>query len=149
MQGESPVPWKMYRSSTILRTPDNVKVIVPDSAVINNSIKNYSAYGSRRVDLVVGVSYQDNIDLARNTLMNMMASHALVLTDPPPSVEVLGLAESSVNLVIHAWSLTEHYAQVRSDLLEGLKLCLDESGIRIPYPQQVVHVYQSGQIEAR
>jgi len=126
--------------NTILRTPDNVRVIVPNAAVINRNIRNYSAFESRRIDLVVSISYLDNIGVARDLLMDLMTSHPLVLANPGPSVEVLELAESSVNLAAYSWVSTEHYGSVRSDLLEKIKAILDRSGIRIPYPQQIVHL---------
>ena len=108
--------------STILRTPDNVKVIVPNSAILNKNIKNYSAFDNRRIDLVVSIPYEDNIGAVRNLLMEITASHPLVLSEPAPTVEVQELAASSVNLAVHPWVRTENYEQVRSDLLEQIKL---------------------------
>jgi small conductance mechanosensitive channel len=110
--------------STILRTPDNVKVIVPNSAILNKNIKNYSAFSNRRIDLVVSIGYDDNIGAARDLLMEIATAHPLVLTDPVPTIEVLELAASSVNLVVHPWVRTENYERVRSDLLEQIKLRL-------------------------
>ena len=129
--------------NTILRTPDNVKVIVPNSAVINNNISNYSAYEKRRVDLVVGIGYEDNLGQARDTLMDLMQSHPMVLQEPGPTVDVLELADSSVNLAVRSWVQGEDYWQVRSDLLEQIKLRFDEAGINIPYPQQDIYLHQS------
>jgi small conductance mechanosensitive channel len=126
--------------STILRTPDNVRVIVPNSAVMNSNIKNYSAYENRRIDLVIGIGYEDNIGTARDLLIALMTAHPRVLPTPPPSVEVAELAASSVNLALRAWTATADYGQVRAELLEQIKLQLDERGISLPYPQQVVYM---------
>ncbi len=108
--------------STILRTPDNVKVIVPNSAILTRNIKNYSAFDNRRIDLPVSIPYAENIGAARDRLMEIAQSHPLVLTDPIPTVEVLELAVSNVNLVLHPWVRAENYERVRSDLLEEIKL---------------------------
>jgi len=128
--------------NTVLRTSDNIRVIVPNSSITSNNIKNYSAFETRRIDLVVSIGYGDNIGLARDLLMDLMTSHPLVLSVPPPTVDVLDLAQSSVNLAARSWVLTQDYGRVRSDLLEQLKSRLDESGFSLPYPQQVVHVQQ-------
>ena len=129
--------------NTILHTADNVQVIVPNSAVISSSIKNYSANDLRRVDLVAGIGYEDNIGTARDVLMDIMTSHPLVLDEPAPAVAVLELADSSVNLAVRPWARTVDYAQVRSEMLEQMKLQFDEAGISMPYPQQDVYVHQA------
>jgi small conductance mechanosensitive channel len=128
--------------NTILNTADNVRVIVPNSAVISGNIKNYSANDLRRVDLVAGIGYDDNIGVARDLLMEIMTSHPLVLAEPAPAVEVLALADSSVNLAVRPWARTADYAQVRSEMLEQMKLRFDEAGISLPYPQREVFVHQ-------
>jgi len=128
--------------NTILRTPDNIKVIVPNSTVINNNIKNYSAFGHRRIDLVTGIGYNDNIGHARDILMDILTSHPQVLPEPEPSVTVLELGDSSVNLAVRPWVNLEHFWQVRSEILEQIKQRFDEAGISIPYPQQDIHIYQ-------
>ena len=84
--------------NTVLRTPDNVKVIVPNSAIMNNNISNYSAYDLRRIDLVIGIGYDDKIGKARDLLLDIMTSHSLVLPEPAPSVDVQELASSSINV---------------------------------------------------
>lgn len=128
--------------NTILRTPDNIKVIVPNSTVINSNIKNYSAFDRRRIDLVAGIGYNDNIGRARDILMDIMTSHPQVLAEPAPSVAILELGDSSVNLAVRPWVDLDNYWQVRSDILEQIKQRFDESGISIPYPQQDIHLYQ-------
>jgi small conductance mechanosensitive channel len=129
--------------STILHTADNVRVIVPNSAVLSDNIKNYSANDLRRVDLVAAIGYEDNIGVARDILMEIMTSHPLVLPDPAPAVDVLELADSSVNLAVRPWARTDDYARVRSEMLEQMKLRFDEAGISMPYPQRDVHVHQA------
>jgi small conductance mechanosensitive channel len=115
--------------STILRTPDNLKVIVPNSAVIRSNIRNYSSYDSRRIDLPVSVSLDAHIGQVRDQLVQIMRSHSMVLSEPAPTVEVQELAETSVKLVAHAWVANKDYVRVRSDLLEQIKLHLDEAKI--------------------
>jgi small conductance mechanosensitive channel len=129
--------------NTILHTTDNVQVIVPNSAVIGDNIKNYSANDLRRVDLVAGIGYEENIGAARDLLMEIMTAHPLVLADPAPSVDVLELAASTVDLAVRPWARTDDYAQVRSEMLEQMKVRFDEAGISMPYPQQDVHVHQA------
>jgi small conductance mechanosensitive channel len=120
--------------NTTLRTADNVKVIVPNSAAIRSTIKNYSAYDRRRIDLVAAIGYQDNIGLARDTLMTIMTSHPLVLSDPAPAVDVLELGARSVNLAVRPWARTEDYWPVRCYVLEQMKLRFEEAGISVPGP---------------
>jgi small conductance mechanosensitive channel len=115
--------------NTTLRTGDNVKVIVPNSAAIRGTIKNFSAYGHRRIDLVAAIGYEDNIGLARDILMTIMTSHPLVLSDPAPAVEVLDLAATHVNLAVRPWARTQDYWQVRCEVLEQMKLRFEEAGI--------------------
>jgi small conductance mechanosensitive channel len=128
--------------NTVVHTADNVQVIVPNSAVINGSIKNYSANELRRVDLVAGIGYDENIGAARDLLMEIMTAHPLVLDEPAPSVAVLELAESTVNLAVRPWARTGDYPQVHSDMLEQIKVRFDETGITMPYPQQDVYLHQ-------
>jgi len=118
--------------NTILRTPDNVKVIAPNSTMSGGIVKNYSANRWRRVDLVTAIGYQDNIGTARDILIEIARSHPLVLPDPPPGVEVLDLADNKVILAVRPWVLSEDYAQVRSDLLEQIKGRFDEAGLGLP-----------------
>jgi small conductance mechanosensitive channel len=127
---------------TILRTPDNVKVVVPNSTMIGGTIKNYSAFERRRIDLVAAIGYDDNIRVARDTLTSIMKSHPLILADPAPTVEVLELADSRVNLAVRPWARTEDYWQVRCDVLEQIKYRFEEAGIGAPYPRQELLVHQ-------
>ena len=127
---------------TILRTPDNVKVVVPNSMMIGGTIKNYSAFEHRRIDLVAAIGYDDNIRVARDTLMSIVQSHPLILADPAPTVAVLELADSRVNLAVRPWARTEDYWQVRCDVLEQIKYRFEEAGIGAPYPRQELLVHQ-------
>lgn len=131
--------------NTVLRTPDNIQVIVPNAQVTNDTIKNYSANDTRRVDIVTGISYDDHIGRARDTLMDIMTGHELVHAGPAPTVDVLELADSSVNLAVRCWTSTDDYWPVRCDLLEQIKTRFDTDGISMPYPQQEVAIrYQNG-----
>jgi small conductance mechanosensitive channel len=129
--------------STILVTPDNVKVIIPNSAIMNGSIRNYTAFETRRVDLYVTITYEEHIGHARETLMNLVQSHPLVLPDPAPLVEVLDLKDAGVQVALRAWSRKEDYALCRSEVLEQVKEGFKQAGIQIAYPRQDIHVYGS------
>ena len=119
-------------------------MIVPNSAIIGDNIKNYSANDLRRVDLVAAVGCNDYIGAARDILMEIMTSHPLVLSEPAPIVDVLELADSSVHLAVRPWAKTDDYARVRSEVLEQMKLRFDKAGISMPCPQQEVYVHQAG-----
>jgi small conductance mechanosensitive channel len=127
--------------STTLRTPDNVRVIVPNSSVTTNNISNYTAYAVRRIDLVVGIRYDGSVVQAREALMSMLREHPLVLDEPAPAVDVLELAESSVRLAIRPWVNTPDYARVRFDVLEQIKLRFDDTGISAPFPQREITLH--------
>jgi small conductance mechanosensitive channel len=118
--GTSGVVEEVGLFSTVLRTPDNIKVIVPNSSMIKGNIKNYSAFDNRRVDLVVKVS-TDNIAATRKLLLETVSAHPMVLGDPEPAVELQEVSESSVSMALRPWTRSENYSQVRSELLESLK----------------------------
>jgi small conductance mechanosensitive channel len=127
---------------TILRTPDNVKVIVPNSAVIGSTIKNFSAANPRRIDLVTAVGYEENIGRVRDTLMSIMKAHPLILAEPAPTVDVLELADSKVILAVRPWARNQDYGQVRSEMLEQIKSRFEEAGIGVPYPKSELRISQ-------
>jgi len=128
--------------TTVLHTPDNKKVIVPNAQVTGSVIINYSANDTRRVDLVASIGYGDDIGKAREVLQRIVSSHASVLQDPAPVIEVAELADSSVNLIVRPWAKTADYWRVYWDLTEAIKLEFDREGISIPFPQTDVHLFQ-------
>ena len=125
--------------STIISPLDNRTVIVPNSSIVSGNITNYSNKKQRRVDHVFGIGYDDDLKLAKETLMEIMESDDRVLTEPAPFVAVSELGDSSVNFVFRAWVETADYWDVYFDMLERVKLTFDEKGISIPYPQMDVH----------
>jgi len=131
--------------TTILRTGDNKRVIVPNGQIMDSIITNYSANDTRRVDLVIGVSYDDDIDKVRNTIRAVVAADERVLAEPETTIAVLQLADSSVNFAVRPWVKTADYWPVLFDLTEAIKKRFDAEGISIPFPQQDVHVYQAGE----
>lgn len=125
--------------STIISPVDNRTIIVPNSNIIGGNITNYSIKPNRRVDHVFGIGYDDDLKLAKNTLMEIVKADSRVLADPEPFVAVSELADSSVNFVVRAWTTNDDYWGVYFDMLESVKLTFDEKGISIPYPQMDVH----------
>ena len=127
--------------NTSLLTPDNKQVVVPNRLVYNDTIVNYSSEEIRRVDLVFGIGYEDDIDKARALIEKIMAADKRILKDPAAVVAVNELADSSVNFVVRPWCKSEDYWDVRFALLEQVKQSFDKNGISIPYPQQDVHMH--------
>ncbi len=128
--------------STTLNTPDNVRIILPNSAVFGATIKNFSTNDNRRNDMVVGIGYGDDIGLAIRTIEEILQADSRVLSDPAPGVAVAELADSSVNLNVRPWCRKEDYWPLRSDLQRRFKERLEEAGCNIPYPQTDVHLHQ-------
>lgn len=128
--------------STIIEPIDKSIIIVPNSSIINGNITNFSKRTQRRVDHVFGIGYDDDLKLAKETLLEIIKADERVLEDPAPLVAVSELADSSVNLVFRAWVATDDYWDVYFDMLERVKLTFDEKGISIPYPQMDVHTNQ-------
>jgi small conductance mechanosensitive channel len=128
--------------STTLNTPDNVKIIVPNSGIFGATIKNFSANDTRRNDIVLGISYGDDISNAIAVVNTVLGKDPRVLSDPEPTVAVSELADSSVNLVVRPWCRKEDYWNLRSDLIRNFKEELERGGCSIPYPQHDVHVHQ-------
>ncbi len=125
--------------STIITPVDKRMVIVPNSSIIGGNITNFSNRDTRRVDHVFGIGYDDDLKLAKETLIEIVKADERVLTDPEPFVAVSELADSSVNFTVRAWTKTEDYWGVYFDMLEKVKLTFDEKGISIPYPQMDIH----------
>ena len=125
--------------STIIAPLDNRTIIVPNSNIVGGNIVNYSIKDNRRVDHVFGIGYDDDLKLAKDTLMEMMMNDDRILKDPAPFVAVSELADSSVNFTTRAWVKTADYWDVYFEQIEKVKLTFDEKGISIPYPQMDVH----------
>ncbi len=128
--------------NTILKTPDNKTVILPNAAVSNGNITNYSAEPLRRVDMTFGIGYDDDLLKAKQILQNMVEQDERILKNPAPAVVVSELADSSVNFAVRVWVKAENYWNVFFDFQEKVKLTFDEQGISIPYPQHDVHLHQ-------
>jgi small conductance mechanosensitive channel len=126
--------------NTIIKTGDNKTIIVPNSNIIGGNIVNYSKEPLRRVDLVIGIGYDDDIKLAKELLTNIVNEDDRILKEPAPAVALGELADSSVNFNVRPWVKSADYWEVRSDLLEKIKLTFDEKGINIPYPQMDIHL---------
>ena len=127
--------------TTILKTGDNKQIIVPNSQIMGSIITNYSANATRRVDLTVGVSYDDDLDKVRATIQALVDADERILKDPACTIAVAALADSSVNFTVRPWVNTADYWGVMFDLTEAIKKRFDEEGISFPFPQQDVHLY--------
>ncbi len=125
---------------TILLTPENKTVILPNAAVSSGDIVNYTTEGVIRVDMIFGISYESNIKDAKTVLMNIIENHPKVLKDPAPFVGVKELADSSVNLAVRPYTKPEDYWGVYFYVYEEGKIALDKAGITIPFPQMDVHM---------
>jgi small conductance mechanosensitive channel len=126
-----------------LNTPDNVRIIVPNSAVYGQTISNYAANATRRNDLLIGISYGDDISKAISTIEGILAADSRVLKDPAPVVATSELADSSVNIVVRPWCAKEDYWALRFDLTRQIKEGLEAAGCSIPFPQRDVHLFQA------
>jgi small conductance mechanosensitive channel len=129
--------------TTHLRTLDNKTVIIPNAKITGDNITNYTRKEKRRVDLVVGVSYKDDIGNVKRVISDVLGGDARVLKDPAPTVAVLELGESSVNFAVRPWVSTADYWNVYFDTTENLKKRFDAEGIHIPFPQRDVHIHQA------
>ena len=129
--------------TTTMRTGDNREVIVPNGSIFSGTITNYSARATRRIDLVFGIGYGDDIKKAKEILVEAIAADDRILKDPEPLVAVAELGESSVNFNVRPWVKTGDYWDVRFALIERVKLAFDANGITIPFPQMDVHLDRS------
>ena len=127
--------------STVLKTPDNKIVVVPNGSIMNGSIVNYSDQDTRRVDLIISCSYEDDIDKVRSVLEDILKKEKRILKDPKPQIAVAELADSSVNFIFRPWVKRTDYLPVYYSLLEEVKKRFDKEGISIPYPQSDVHIH--------
>ena len=146
--GASGLVKDMNLVSTTITTFDNQTLVVPNSKIWGDVIKNVTAQNHRRVDLVFGISYDDDIEQAERVLAEIVAAHDKVLKDPEPNIKLHTLGDSSVNFVVRPWVKTDDYWDVYWDLMREVKLRFDREGISIPYPQRDVHLYSDKQSQA-
>lgn len=125
---------------TVLTTPDNKMIVVPNGSVISSAIVNYSRHATRRIDYVIGVSYKADLKKTKEVILRVLESESRLLQTPAPTVGVVALADSSVNFVVRPWVKTAEYWDVYFDLLQAIKEGLDAEGIEIPFPQMDVHL---------
>ncbi|MDD5662745.1 MAG: mechanosensitive ion channel [Victivallaceae bacterium] len=129
--------------TTDLNSPDNKKIIIPNAKLTTDKIVNYSAKEIRRVDIVAGVSYHDDLDKVKRVLEDILAKDERVLAEPASVVAVLELGDSSINLVVRPWVKTADYWPVLFSVKENIKKRFDAEGITIPFPQQDVHIHKA------
>ncbi len=139
--GISGVVRELNMMATTLTTPDNKKVVIPNSKVWGAAITNFSALDTRRVDLIVGISYAADIGKAQEVIGDVVRNNELVLSDPETRIEVVEMADSSINLIVRPWCKTGDYWNLYYQLQKNLKIALDAANIGIPFPQMDVHHY--------
>ncbi len=127
--------------TTTLRLPDKTKIIIPNGQALEGPIINFTEAGNRRMDLAVGISYDADIQKAREVILETISKSDYVLESPAPSVGVTELADNSVNLTVRPWAKASDHPAATLELLEMIKVALDEAEIGIPYPQRDVHIY--------
>ncbi|MCA9679710.1 MAG: mechanosensitive ion channel [Kofleriaceae bacterium] len=128
--------------NTVLVTPDNRRIIVPNGQITGGVIENITSEPTRRVDMVFGIGYGDDMSKARDVMTGVVTAHPLVQAEPAPQIAVSELADSSVNFVVRPWCKTADYWTVKFEITEQIKRALDDAGISIPFPQRDVHLYQ-------
>lgn len=128
---------------TVLTTPDNKRIIVPNGAISNGVITNYSTESTRRVDFVFGIGYGDDIKGAREVIRAQIDADERILDHPPPQIVVSNLGDSSVDITVRVWANAADYWGIKFDLTEQVKTAFDEAGITIPFPQRDVHLMQA------
>ena len=126
--------------TTEMATGDNVQIILPNASVWGSAIKNFSFHDTRRVDMVMGIAYEDDMDKARGIMLGLIEADTRALKDPAPMVVVSELADSSVNFTVRIWCNSGDYWPLKFDMTKAMKEAFDKGGISIPYPQQVVHM---------
>ena len=127
---------------TIMTTGDNKTIIIPNGAVSNSAITNFSAQATRRVDIIFGIGYDDDLRLAKDILRGLIEADERILKDPLPLIAISTLGDSSVDITTRSWVDAANYWAVLFDLTENTKLAFDAAGISIPFPQTDVHLYQ-------
>jgi small conductance mechanosensitive channel len=140
--GEMGVVVEVGLLTTELKTPDNVKIIMPNSSIMSGSITNLSAHPTRRVDMTVGVGYGDDLNKAKQIMLDLLVNDERVLKDPAPQIEVANLGDSSVDFIVRPWVNSADYWGVKFDFTKAVKERFDAEGICIPFPQRDVHLFQ-------
>ncbi|MBT8491473.1 MAG: mechanosensitive ion channel [Deltaproteobacteria bacterium] len=148
LSGNTGVVQEVAIFTTILATPDNKTVIIPNGQITSATIVNLTARGTLRIDLEVGVGYSDDLGKAQTVLEGVLTGDDRILKDPAPQVAVASLGESSVNFVVRPWVKVDDYWDVRFDVTRRMKESLDEAGLNIPFPQRDVHMHQVGGLKA-
>ncbi len=143
-QGEAGTVKAIQIFNTVLTSPDNVRIILPNGAMASGTITNYSVEETRRMDLVYGISYDDDLEKAKNILREMAEADARIFSDPAPFIAVKELADSSVNLVVRIWCKKEDYWNIHFDWQNDVKLRFDKENLTFPFPQQDVTLHQAG-----
>ena len=128
--------------ATTLKSPDNVKIVVPNSQVYGQTIKNFNGFDTRRIDLVIGISYDDDISKAIDTIRSVVSADQRVMVEPETLIAVSNLGDSSVDLVVRPWCAGSDYWPLRFDLTRKIKEDLEAAGCSIPFPQTDVHLHQ-------
>lgn len=140
-QGHAGTVSEIQIFNTILKTPDNRTIIIPNGGLATNSMVNYSTEPKRRVDLTFGIGYNDDIDKARSVMLAIIESDERIEKDPAPFIAVAELADSSVNFAVRVWCKAENYWDIYFDMHEKVKKAFDKEGVSIPFPQTDVHLY--------
>ncbi len=131
--------------STTLTTPDNKLIIVPNSAIYNDAITNYSAKDTRRLDMIFGVGYDDDLKVVADILKKICSEHSKVMSEPATGIFITNLGDSSVDFAVRPWVKSGDYWGVRAEILGTAKIELEAAGCNIPYPQTNVHLHQVSQ----
>lgn len=129
--------------NTVMCTVDNREITIPNGHIYGGVITNFSARDTRRIDLVIGIGYDDNIGVAKTTIEEILKNDTRVLSDPEPTIMVLELGASSIDIAVRPWVKSDDYWTTRADLLQTIKETFDEKNISIPYPQRDIHMFQS------
>ncbi len=139
-QGHAGIVHEIQIFNTILKTPDNKTIIIPNGGLSTSSMTNYSAEPQRRIDFVFGIAYGDDVDKARKVLLTLINNDERILKEPAPFIVVSELADSSVNLVVRVWAYTANYWGIYFDLQENVYKTFAKEGLNIPFPQMDVHI---------
>ncbi len=131
--------------NTILKTPDNKTIVIPNGVLSNASVTNFSTESNRRVDMIFGIGYSDDIKKTKEILNTLIKNDKRILNDPEPVIVLSELADSSVNFTIRVWCNSADYWGIYFEMMENVKMEFDKQGISIPFPQRDVHVYNHGQ----